>query len=147
MNKFLVSTFTFLKKQLQSYLNEEFKDYNLKSSQLLFLYILHNNGSLSQTEISKILECDKAHIHRIVSSLIDKKYIQYDEEKEHSKNLKLTLTSSGHELSLKVDKAMNKWNKFMQNGLNEEELKIAKKVALKVIENAYNFKRMGNKDV
>ena len=111
------------------------------------MQILHNDGPLSQIEISKILECDKSHIHRIVSKLIDKKYIEYIDEKEHSKNLKLTLTKRGKELSLKFEKAVNKWDKYMLKDIDEEELKIAKKVALKIIENAYNFRKMENKDV
>lgn len=143
MNKFLVETFSYLRKQLQSYLNEEFKDYNLKSSEIFFMQLLHNNGPLSQIEISKLLECDKAHIHRTVSRLIEKGYVVRLDEKEHIKNSKLLLTQSGQELSIKVEKAINKWNKFMLKGVSDEDIKIARKVAIKIFENACNFKKNG----
>ena len=149
MNKFLISTFTYLKKQLQSYLNEEFKEYNLKSSEIFFMQILHTQGQLSQIEISKMLECDKSHIHRTLVKLIDKNYIKYVEyeHNEHIKNLKLTLTEQGEEISKKFDKAMRKWDKAMKSGLTIDELRLAKKVALKIIDNALNFKNSENKNV
>lgn len=145
MNKFLISTFTYLKKQLQSYLNEEFKEYNLKSSEIFFMQILHTQGQLSQIEISKMLECDKSHIHRTLVKLIDKNYIKYVEyeHNEHIKNLKLTLTEQGEEISKKFDKSMRKWDKAMKSGLTIDELRLAKKVALKIIDNALNFKKTG----
>ena len=53
------------------------------------MQLLHNNGPLSQIEISKLLECDKAHIHRTVSRLIEKGYVVRLDEKEHIKNMEL----------------------------------------------------------
>lgn len=149
MNKSLINTFTYIKKQLQSYLNDEFKEYNLKSSEIFFMHILHTQGELSQIEISKILECDKSHIHRTLVKLIDKNYIKYVEyeHNEHIKNLKLTLTEQGEEISKKFDKAMKKWDKAMKAGLTIEEIKTAKKVALKIIDNALNFKNTESKNV
>ena len=142
MNKFFVSAFAYIKKQLQSYLNEEFKNYNLKSSEIFFMQILHTKGQLSQIEISKILECDKSHIHRIVSKLIDKNYIKYAcDDKQHPKNLKLMLTKNGEDLSLKFEQVVNKWDMYVKKDIPDEELKIAKKVVLKIFEIACNFKK------
>ena len=144
MNKFFISTFAYLRKQLQSFLNDEFKDYNLTSSEIFFIQILNDKDALSQIEVSKLLECDKYHIHRVVTKLIDKNYIKYvDDDKEHIRNIKLTLTKQGKTLAIKIDRAMNKWDKFIKNGLQEEDIKIARKVALKIMENANNFKNMG----
>lgn len=144
MNKFFISTFAYLRKQLQSFLNDEFKDYNLTSSEIFFMQILNDKDALSQIEVSKLLECDKSHIHRVVTKLIDKNYIKYvDDDKEHIRNIKLTLTKQGKTLAIKIDRAMNKWDKFIKNGLQEEDIKIARKVALKIMENANNFKNMG----
>lgn len=149
MNKLLLSTFTFLKKQLQSYINEEFKSYNLKSSEIFFMQILYNEGEKSQIEISKMLECDKSHIHRTLVKLIDKNYIKYveNDHNEHIKNVKLSLTDKGIEVSKTFDKVMKKWDKAMKEGISQDELKTAKNVALKIINNALNFKKMESGNV
>lgn len=149
MNKLLLSTFTFLKKQLQSYINEEFKSYNLKSSEIFFMQILYNEGEKSQIEISKMLECDKSHIHRTLVKLIDKDYIRHVESdhNEHIKNVKLSLTDKGIEVSKTFDKVMKKWDKAMKEGISQDELKTAKNVALKIINNALNFKKMESGNV
>ncbi len=149
MNKLLLSTFTFLKKQLQSYINEEFKSYNLKSSEIFFMQILYNEGEKSQIEISKMLECDKSHIHRTLVKLIDKDYIRHVESdhNEQIKNVKLSLTDKGIEVSKTFDKVMKKWDKAMKEGISQDELKTAKNVALKIINNALNFKKMESGNV
>lgn len=148
MDKFLVGTINILRKLLQSHLNEVFKDYNLTSSEIFFIYILNDENSLSQIEISKVLECNKSHIHRVLTKLIDKGYVEYqNKDSEHFKNQKLTLTKKGKSLVCLIEKAVDEWNYYLKKGLTEDELNIAKKVALKIVENANNFKNMENKNV
>lgn len=72
MKGLLIDTTIFLKKQLQRFINEEFKEYNLKSAEILFMQILFQKGEKSQIEMTRLLDCDKAHTHRIVTKLIEK---------------------------------------------------------------------------
>ncbi len=147
MSREILSLLPQIKRQLQSYLNEQFKEYNLKSSEIFFMSFLHREGAKSQSELTHQLECDKAHTHRIVGKLIAKNYLQYTGEHEKSRNNKLALTKQGEEISQKFDVAIKNWNKILIKGISKEELESFKKVFEKLLSNAINFKNMEKKNV
>ena len=136
-----IDVMVFIKKQMQSYLNDEFKSLNLKSSEMILLQILYKEKSKSQIELSRIIECDKAHIHRIVFKLIDKNLIEYSKENELSKNLKLFLTDSGHDVASKIDKSLKLWYSKLLKGISKENLNITHNVINHMLHNAEQLKK------
>ncbi len=148
MNNSIFKSLPLVKKHLQSYLNEEFKELNLKSSEMFFMSILYNEGDRSQIEITHDIECDKSHTHRIVSKLLNKKLINYvNNISENTRNIKLTLTDKGRELACRFDKAINNWHKIIIKGISKEDLTTTKKVIEKIIGNATNFRKLERKNV
>lgn len=148
MRNSILKKLPLVKRHLQSYLNDEFKDLNLKSSEMLFMNILYVDGDKSQAEITHDIECDKAHTHRIVFKLLNKNLIKYVGDKgENKRNSKLTLTDEGKKIACKFDKAINSWHKLMIEGISKEDLATTKKVIEKIIENATNLKNMEKKNV
>ena len=136
-----VDVMVFIKKQMQSYLNDEFKELNLKSSEIILLHILFKENCKSQIELSRIIECDKAHIHRIVFKLIDKNLIEYSKENVLSKNSKLFLTNNGHDVANKIDKTLNLWYSKLLKGISKENLNITRNVVKQMLYNAQHLKK------
>ena len=148
MNRYILSSIAQIRKCLQSFLNEEFKALNLRSSELFFMQILYNGGDKAQIEISRTMECDKAHIHRMVLKLLDKKLIKFNEnEQDHIKNNKLTLTEEGKKISSKFTSIIEKWNKNLIKGISKDELNTVNIVIQKLLKNAYDYKKMELKNV
>ncbi len=146
MNLFFINIMVLVRKHLQSYLNDEFKTKNIKSSEIFLMQILYRDGDKSQIELARIIECDKSHIHRIVSKLIDKNLIEYSKDYKQSKNLKLTLTSEGKIFSAKIDKVIKTWHTKLLKGINSSDLKTARTVMKQLLHNANNLKEMEYKN-
>lgn len=84
---------------MQSYLNEKFKELNLSSSEIFIMHLLYIENSPSQSKLAHLLECDKSHVNRITSKLIDKNLICYSDDQnqndKHIRNIGLKLTPLG----------------------------------------------------
>lgn len=130
-----------LKKQFQSFLNIKFKKYNLKSSEILFLNLLKNKGSKTQIEISRLIECDKSHVHRIANKLITKNLIIYDTNNQHGKNQRLSLTKAGKDITDRFKEIFDNWQNSLLEDISEDEIIITKKVIEKLIKNANNLNK------
>lgn len=130
-----------IKKQLQSYLNNTFKYLNIKSSEIIFLKVLKDIGKTSQIDISRKLDCDKSHIHRITNKLLDKNLIEFlDNETNKTRNLNFQITKQGKILINKVDEAMDDWTKKLINGISKKDLDVFKSVMQKITQNATQIK-------
>ena len=138
----LLKSIVSLQKKLQGYLNENFKDYNLKSPEIITLHLL-DKENLTQVELAKLLKCDKSHIHRTITKLAEKGFIEFD-DRTHNKNLKLSLTQQGKSISQKIDENMKLWHEILFKGISEKDVELIKKIFNKFIENTKNIKTGGN---
>lgn len=136
MEEFIINEIVNLKKNKQTYFNEEFKEFNLKSSEIKLIHILSFIEGESQAELAKRLDCDKAHIHRIVIKLLMKKIIFISNEKQRNcRNLKIRLTEHGKEISQKINKKMEEWKSKLIKGISQEDFDAIKRVFAKLNEN------------
>ena len=133
MENLLENSFANIKKQLQKYLNQTFKDLNLKSAEIIFLRVLHNQSGMTQIELSRKLSCDKAHIHRTATKLMEKGLITYQSQERHGS---IKLTESGNWAIEKSNLAMHKWIEAVTLGIDKQELEVCRKVVLQIISNA-----------
>lgn len=137
MDNFFIRTITSIKKNMQSYINERFKEYNLSSSQIFLIHILYKKGSQSQSSLAQILGCDKAHINRNIVKLIDKDYIKYSPPlTENRRNSKLCLTDKGKLLEKKFNYTIVKSMNCLQKGITKDEYEATKKVLEKMLFNS-----------
>lgn len=134
-----INVMAILKKQLQSYLNEEFKNINLTSSEIFLLHNLYKNGDKTQIEIARNIECDKAHIHRITIKLIEKDLIKYIDNNDHIKNQKLSLTNKGTIFANQINQIFIKWRDKLLQGIDKKDLEIAKTVIEQLVANSYKI--------
>lgn len=147
MNDFFIKTVTTIKKNLQGFFNEQFKRYNLNSSEIFIMHLLDIKHSLSQIELANILECNKSHVNRIVSKLIDKKLIFYSQNVplniKHCRNATLLLTEYGKSLAKKFTKIIFQTFNSLNKDITKEEGLIAKQVLIKILNNSYDIKLNG----
>lgn len=136
MNNFLLNSISLIRKQFQHFLNKRLKEYNLKSSEILLLHILHSKGQSSQISLSKALLCDKSHTHRITNKLIEKGLVEFAQIEGQNKNHILQLTQTGHSFIVEIEKIIFEWNKKLKAGISEEEFNTLKEVVLKLVKNA-----------
>ena len=123
-----------LKKHLQTFLNESFKEHNLKSAEIQVIHILSILGEESQAELAKKLNCDKSHIHRTVFKLLLKKIIIFSNN-ENKRKIKILLTEYGKEIAEKINKKIKDWKLKITEGISKEEIEITKVVFQKIIDN------------
>ena len=136
MDEFFVNEIISIKKILQSHFNDYAKDFNLKGSEIKLIHILSLTGEESQAELAKRMDCDKAHIHRIVIKLLFKKIICFDDiKKDNCRNIKIKLSKHGHEIADKVNKKMEEWKSKIIQGVNLEDLEATRRLFAQVVNN------------
>lgn len=129
-----------IKNHLQSYINEKFKDIKLSSAEFFVIRSIDEHQRLSQIEISRILSCDKAHIHRISRKLIDKNLVCYIDNNEKTKNCKLELTNNGKLVAREYKSFINRTFDELLNGIREQDLLTARKVMAEITQNIKRLK-------
>ena len=125
-----------IKKHIHSFMTESFKPYNITGAEASFVKEIAIRKNCRQSELSKFFSCDKAHTHRIVSKLIDKKLIQFS--KPNSQELELT--SYGNNIIDKIDTTIENVANKLKEGLSQEELDRVLSILAKCAENASKLK-------
>lgn len=136
MESSLINEISTLRKTMQTFLNEEAKTFNLNSSEIKLIHILSLNEGESQAELAKRIDCDKAHIHRIVIKLLIKKLIHISNNKsDKCRNSKITLTQRGKEIAEEINKKLLKWKSIIINGISQEDISATRRVLEQIINN------------
>ncbi len=143
MEKLLENSLANIKKLLQKYLNQTFKDLNLKSAEIIFLRMLNDHQGTTQIELSRKLSCDKAHIHRTATKLIEKGLITYQSSERLGS---INLTESGKLVIEESNIAIRKWVDALTRGIEKEQLDICKSVIMQILSNAGNFELENDND-
>jgi len=124
----------------QVHLDKELKDYELSSGSYPYLLILYENEGISQNEISKELDCDKAMSARTITKLIKLGYLYKEENKTDSRAYKLYLTDKAKDIVPKVIDKIHKLVGLITFDLNEEQKVITINSLDKVLSNIKNLK-------
>ena len=136
MHNLLIQEIYTIKKHLHTFFNEEFKELNLKSSEIKFIHILSLSDGESQVELSKRLDCDKSHIHRLVIKLLMKKIIFLSKNKEENcRNVQIKLTENGKEIAEIINKKIKEWQLKTIKGIDDDDLKATQRVFNQLINN------------
>ena len=136
MESLFLSQIIVLKKTIQSFLNEEAKVFNLNASEMKLIHILSFYEGESQAELAKRMDCDKAHIHRIVIKLFIKKIIHISNKKEDNcRNVRIMLTEQGKQIAEKINKKHQEWKSILIRGISQEDITATKRVLDQIINN------------
>ncbi|MBQ8792173.1 MAG: winged helix-turn-helix transcriptional regulator [Clostridia bacterium] len=131
-----------IKKHINGFMTEAFKPYNITGAEAPFIREIAVRKNCRQADLSKILACDKAHTHRIVTKLIDKQLIQFASPKGQY----LELTEKGKAMVESIDKTIKAGGSMITAGLTQEEIDMVLNILKKCAENASKLKMEVNND-
>jgi DNA-binding MarR family transcriptional regulator len=119
----LIKLTNYIYRYTQSYTDEVLAKYNLSSGTYPYLLRLNKNEGISQNQISKILNVDKAMSARAVKRLIELEYIKKEENEEDTRAYKLYLTDKAKAIIPNIIAELDRWIDMISEGLKEEEKK------------------------
>lgn len=136
----LIKLINKLYRYTQSYTDEALKKFNLSSGTYPYLLMLSRNAGISQNQISKKLNVDKAMSARAIKRLIDLGYVKKDVDEEDSRAYRLFLTDSAKAIIPEVINEIDNWIDIISMGSNEKEQELAVGYLKKALTNAKKFK-------
>lgn len=125
----------------QVYFDKKLKDLNLTVGTYPYLLKLNRVQGISQNEISRELNVDKAMSARTIKKLIELQYIRKEENEEDVRAYKLYLTDKGKSVIPKIMAAMYEWIDILVEGSSEEEINISMQFLDRVLENSKKHRK------
>jgi DNA-binding MarR family transcriptional regulator len=110
-----------LHRQFQIYLNRELKDYDINSSEYIFLVNLYEEDGVSQEKLSASLFIDKAATARAIHRLEQLGYVNRKRDPNDSRSNLVTLTSKGMEMKKFIKSKLTYWTETISEGFTPEE--------------------------
>jgi DNA-binding MarR family transcriptional regulator len=110
--------------------------FQLSSGTYPFLLILKSNEGISQNQISKELNVDKALSARAIKRLISLGYIKKEENEDDIRSYKLYLTDKARSVIPDIIEELNKWIDIITEGLTEQEKSTVIDLLGKIMKNA-----------
>lgn len=111
-------------KLIQKIKNIEMQEYKLKAIHSMILYYLNEyDGGISNTDLVKLIQEDKAAISRALKDLLDKNYIAYQSH-DMIYHTKISLTEEGKAIAKELDQKAIRAVIVGGNGLSKEEREI-----------------------
>lgn len=141
MTEKLNATFFYiLEKSIKSYrqmaqrtISDEFG--SITVDQLLVLQTMKDQPELTQQQIAVAVFKDFASITRIIDLLVRKGFLKRSDHPTDRRRFELTLTPEGNDLLEQVRPRILKNRRIALEGVEEEEMAIARKVLAKIVEN------------
>ena len=106
-----------LHRQFRIYLNRELRNYDINSSEYIFLANLYENDGVSQEKLSTNLFINKAATARAISRLENLGYVQRTPDPLDGRAYLVTLTAKGLEMRLFIKSKLAYWTQTITKGL------------------------------
>jgi DNA-binding MarR family transcriptional regulator len=110
-----------LHRQFQIYLNRELKDYDINSSEYIFLVNLYEKDGISQERLSTNLFINKAATARAIGRLEKLGYVKRTRDPNDSRAYIVTLTAKGLEMRNFIKTKLIYWTQTISSGLTTAE--------------------------
>lgn len=121
-----------IKQKLQNEITLILKNYGLTCPQGYFLNLFSYHTMLTLSEITYLLDVDKAYTTRIVNSLLQKGLV---DKTENIRKYSIFLTEQGRKILKLIANDVKKNREKLLNGIDEEELNNFKNTLKKIINN------------
>lgn len=117
----------------------EYKKFNLKKSQYMFLTRVCENPGINFVNLSNLLKVDKTTTTKAVKKLIDIGYLNKQQDKDDKREYKLTATKKGLEIYEFIIEEENKQFRTSFKNFSEEEKEMATKLIKRMSENIEEY--------
>lgn len=146
MEKNLISSLLFFKKGVYSVLNKKCEDIGITSAEFFALGILDSEGDCHQKRIARELDCDKAHIHRILLRLMDKGLAQFVYSQD-GKDKRVGLTDKGNKIMKTLAQIVDSILDTIHDGISKEDIALVDETIEKYADNIMSCKKEIMKNV
>jgi len=140
-NKSMGFLIGFLSRQSRKYFEFHADKLGLHGGQMIVLKILALQDGLSQSDLSKKLQVDKAHIARAIKKLEDKKLVTRRDCEKDSRLNKLYLTEKAKTLIPQIKVIYKAWTQKLGEDFNEEEKQIINSLLVRMCNNVEHIKK------
>ena len=92
------------------YINENLKEFNITSSEYLYIINIPEDKSVNLTYLSKKLYVDPSLTTKVINNLVKKGFIEKIKSKNDKRAYDINLTKQGIEIKPKILKVLESWN-------------------------------------
>lgn len=110
-----------LHRQFQIYLNRELRDYDIQSSEYIFLVNLYEKDGVSQEKLSANLFIDKAATARVLQRLEKLGYVRRTRDPMDSRAYVVSLTEQGMRMHDFIKSKLRYWNQLLTGDLTDDD--------------------------
>ena len=109
-------------RQSQIYINNELKQYDINSSEYIYLVNLASNEGVNQKYLSDMLCIDEALTTRVIRSLEKKEYVIREKNLEDKRAYNVKLTEKGRKIQPIIVEKLKCWTEILSAGMDEEQV-------------------------
>ena len=136
MDELFGKTLSHISKKMHMYLNKNLEKYGISKGQIHFLLLLYKKGNgLTQEQISKLLDIDKANTTRALKKLIENGYVEKRRDEKDKRIFRVYLTQKSLQLKPKIKEVLIELEKKLTIGISQKELEQALSTLKKVDKN------------
>lgn len=125
----------------QVYIDKKLEKFNLTIGTYPYLLVLNKHEGISQNEISRELNVDKAMSARSIKKLIELGYIKKEENEKDIRAYKLYITEEAKSIIPEILEILDKWTDILVQGNEEEKIEASLEFLESVLENGKKYKR------
>lgn len=124
----------------QAYMDKKLEKFELTMGTYPYIMVLNRKPGISQNEISKELNVDKAMSARTIKKLIELEYISKEENKDDIRAYKLYITEKGKIVIPEIVKIVNEWSSVIVEGSSDKETETAIEFLESALENGRRYR-------
>lgn len=111
-----------LYRQFQIYINRSLKEYNINSSEYIFLINISHHGGTNQKTLSDKLIIDQAFTTRVMKNLENKGFITRERNSKDKREYNIYLTEMGKKVQPIIIEKLRNWTSILSGDLDKNEV-------------------------
>ncbi|MTK12554.1 MAG: MarR family transcriptional regulator [Clostridiaceae bacterium] len=125
----------------QAHIDKKLEKFNLTTGTYPYLLVLNRNEGISQNEISRELNVDKAMSARTVKKLIELGYIRKEENAEDIRAYKLYITDKAKSIIPEILEILDDFTNILVQGNDGERIEASIEFLESVLENGKRYRK------
>lgn len=125
----------------QAHIDKKLEKFNLTTGTYPYLFVLNKNEGISQNEISRELNVDKAMSARTVKKLIELGYIRKEENEEDIRAYKLYITDKAKSIIPEIIEILDDFTNILVQGNDRETIETSLNFLESVLENGKRHRK------
>ncbi|HAS74657.1 MAG TPA: hypothetical protein DCS67_10985 [Clostridiales bacterium UBA8960] len=123
-----------------AYFTHKTADHDLSGVQIGLIFHLYKHDGVSQDELTKALEVDKATVTRSLNKLETCGIIERKRDIDDQRVNRILLTAHGHALRHDLKRVAKEWQDTLLKGFSEQEIEVLASMFNKLTDNARAFR-------